>query len=120
MVESTVYVVHGWVLPFDLKSKDGSFDGFRDDLLPYTEGWGDAKYLLVSDQMSGDYRVFGICLARESIPNDFKARQLRQISNEEIQELKDEFNRIFAGYIPVMGTYVPPAEPSTFMFVHYS
>lgn len=115
MVDSDAYVIHGWVLPWDLKAKDGEeFDSDRDDLLPYVEGHPGAKYTLISDQMCGSYVMFGIQLANAMIPNDFRTYPLREVSQEENEALKAEFARIFSEYLETN------IEPHTFMFVHYS
>lgn len=109
------YIVFGWELPYEMKYEvnDEDIDFDSDDFVPYIEGHEGAKYTLISDYMSGGYRVFGILVAQDKGGDE----------GWDFVELKDaspDKEALIAEYVRLFAPVSPPSEPKLFIFSNFS
>lgn len=101
------YIIYGWKLPYD-----SELDIFSDKFLPYVEGHPGMKYTLVSDDMGGDYQVFGR-LIKNADDDGWGFVDLNSNScDANLEETKDEYRLLFEKD--------PISDPTLFIFTHYS
>jgi len=112
------YIVFGWELPYEMKyevnNEDIDFDS--DDFVPYIEGHEGAKYVLISDYMSGGYRVFGILVAKDD-GDGYNSEGWRFV---ELKDTSPDRKALIAEYVRLFAPVNPPSEPKLFIFSHFS
>lgn len=107
-VDRTDYIVYGWKLPYTTTNRTRLNS---DQCLSMIEGHSGEEFILVLDDMCGDYIVFG-----KRISSDFGKEsgwefiQL-DLKNYNSDEVKSKFLEVFG--------IIPSEEPSLFIFSHF-
>jgi hypothetical protein len=114
-IDRTDYIVYGWKLPFEMKNSKGEkLDLWDDKYLPMIEGHEGEKYVIIRDQMCGDYMVFGIVLGSAGENNGWNFFPIKGLNVfGQMYEVKDKYREVFE----VEGEV---ADPYLFIFTHFN
>lgn len=114
-VDRTDYLILGYMMPYNLKTrKDEEIDLWDDKYLPYLEGWKDEKYRLIRDGMGGQYNVFGLVLNQSDDYGGFDFIEIEHPSDPGEYYLHQKALELFPD------VDFDFSEPKLILFSHYS
>ena len=109
----TDFIVFGYIMPYEIKNKNGKIDLDDEKFLPLIEGHKDEEFSIITDGMCREYTVFGKVIERNEEDSEGWAFLDLSFQNFfEPEKVKEKYRQLFE--------LEPLEEPKLFIFSHLS
>ena len=120
-VDRSDYIIIGYKLPYTFNNvvTGKKVDWYDDIFLPMIEGRPGVEFSIITDQMSGEYAVFGKVLV-SAYEWGFNFKEIKY-DDSDFDKVKEKFVELFGGYT-VMDILDKDFQydPKLFVFSHFN